>query len=79
MLFQSDGAHGFDAPLSARVTAKPAFRRITPLREANGGEARVTGYHQVGYYAIHVKEKRERRLELAIFRRYPHGLVGCMR
>jgi AcrR family transcriptional regulator len=27
--------------------------------------ARVTYYHQLGYYAMHVREKRERRLELA--------------
>jgi AcrR family transcriptional regulator len=36
--------------------------------------ARVTYYHQVGYYAMHVKEKRERRLELAPF--YADILTG---
>jgi AcrR family transcriptional regulator len=36
--------------------------------------ARVTYYHQVGYYAMHVKELRERRLELAPF--YADILTG---
>jgi hypothetical protein len=36
--------------------------------------ARVTYYHQVGYYAMHVKEMRERRLELAPF--YADILTG---
>ena len=36
--------------------------------------ARVTYYHQVGYYAMHVKELRERRLELAPF--YAEILTG---
>lgn len=36
--------------------------------------ARVTYYHQVGYYAMYVKELRERRLELAPF--YADILTG---
>jgi len=36
--------------------------------------ARVTYYHQVGYYAMHVREMRERRLELAPF--YADILTG---
>jgi AcrR family transcriptional regulator len=36
--------------------------------------ARVTYYHQVGYYAMHVKELRERRLELAPY--YADILTG---
>src|SRR5215471_20303999 len=36
--------------------------------------ARVTYYHQVGYYAMHVKEMRERRLELAPY--YADILTG---
>jgi len=36
--------------------------------------ARVTYYHQVGYYAMHVKEPRERRLELAPY--YADILTG---
>ena len=36
--------------------------------------ARVTYYHQVGYYAMHVKEPREHRLELAPY--YADILTG---
>ena len=36
--------------------------------------ARVTYYHQVGYYAMHVKEPHERRLELAPY--YADILTG---
>jgi AcrR family transcriptional regulator len=36
--------------------------------------ARVTYYHQVGYYAMHVREPRERRLELAPY--YADILTG---
>jgi AcrR family transcriptional regulator len=36
--------------------------------------ARVTYYHQVGYYAMHVREMRERRLELAPY--YAEILTG---
>jgi hypothetical protein len=36
--------------------------------------ARVTYYHQVGYYAMHVREMRERRFELAPF--YADILTG---
>lgn len=36
--------------------------------------ARVTYYHQVGYYAMHVKEPREHRLELAPY--YAEILTG---
>jgi AcrR family transcriptional regulator len=36
--------------------------------------ARVTYYHQVGYYAMHVKEQHERRLELAPY--YADILTG---
>jgi hypothetical protein len=36
--------------------------------------ARVTYYHQLGYYAMHVSEARERRLELAPF--YADILTG---
>ena len=36
--------------------------------------ARVTYYHQIGYYAMHVKEACERRLELAPF--YAEILTG---
>jgi AcrR family transcriptional regulator len=36
--------------------------------------ARVTYYHQVGYYAMHVREMRERRLELAPY--YADILTG---
>jgi hypothetical protein len=36
--------------------------------------ARVTYYHQVGYYAMHVKERNERRLELAPY--YADILTG---
>jgi AcrR family transcriptional regulator len=36
--------------------------------------ARVTYYHQVGYYAMHVKEMRDRRLELAPY--YADILTG---
>lgn len=36
--------------------------------------ARVTYYHQAGYYAIHVKEPRERRLELGPY--YADILTG---
>ena len=36
--------------------------------------ARVTYYHQLGYYAMHVKEARERRFELAPF--YADILTG---
>ena len=36
--------------------------------------ARVTYYHQVGYYAMHVREAREHRVELAPF--YADILTG---
>lgn len=36
--------------------------------------ARVTYYHQVGYYALHVREQRNRRLELAPY--YADILTG---
>ena len=40
--------------------------------------ARVTYYHQLGYYALKVREKRETRLELAlIMPTFSPGVPGC--
>ncbi len=72
------------SPKAARLLLEVDADRITLLKEIFEGfgyhkiqaeiRARVTYYHQVGYYALNVKESQQRRLQLSPY--YSEILTG---